>query len=137
MYVNTALAVLTMAFMASHENNVLVMILGTLAYGIISAAFSVLYLYTSELLPTVIRCTGFGCLSAFARIGNIIGSQILNLNTDETPWISGVVFGVITLIAGGLLFTLPETRGKPLTQTLDEAEVAFGKVVEVPEKSRR
>ena len=50
---------------------------------------------------------------------------MLNLNTDERPWIAGLVFGVFALISAGLIFTLPETRGRPLTQTLDEAEIAF------------
>ena len=76
-------------------------------------------------MPTVIRCSGFGCLSGIGRLGTIIGSQVLTLNTDEKPWVSGVIFGIITLCAAGLIFTLPETRGRPLTQTLDEAEIAF------------
>jgi len=88
-----------------------------------------LYLYTTELLPTVIRCTGFGTLSGLGRFGSILGSQVLKLNTDETPWISGVVFGIVTFIAAALIFTLPETSNKQLTQTLDEAEVAFGKSI--------
>jgi len=50
---------------------------------------------------------------------------VLNLNTDERPWIAAVVFGILALISAGLIFTLPETRGRPLTQTLDEAEIAF------------
>ena len=64
------------------------------------------------------------------RIGSILGSQVLNLNTDERPWVAGLIFGIIALIAAGLIFTLPETRGEPLTQTLDEAEMAFTKSYE-------
>jgi len=86
---------------------------------------SLLFLYTSELVPTVIRCSSFGALSAIGRVGSILGSQILKLNTDETPWAAGVVFGAITLLAAGIIYTLPETRNLPMTQTLDEAEVRF------------
>ena len=48
---------------------------------------------------------------------------MLNLNTAERPWIAGTVFGVLTLIAAALIYTLPDTRNLPLTQTLQEAEV--------------
>lgn len=82
-------------------------------------------MYTSELLPTVIRCTVFGTLNGTAQLGAIIGNQVLKLNTNEMPWISGIVFGIITLIAAGLLITLPESYNLPLTQTLDEAEFLF------------
>ena len=86
---------------------------------------SLLFLYTSELIPTVIRCSAFGTLAGIGRLGSVAGSQVLNLNTDERPWIAAVVFGTLALISAGLIFTLPETRGRPLTQTLDEAEIAF------------
>ena len=88
-----------------------------------------LFLYTSELLPTVIRCSGFGTLSGISRIGTIVGIQVLKLNTDERPWPAGVIFGVITLIAAGLFLTLPETRNAKLCQTLDEAEIAFTQTI--------
>ena len=84
-----------------------------------------MFLYTSELVPTVIRCSCFGALSAIGRIGSVLGSQILKLNDDETPWVSGVVFGALTLLAALVIFTLPETHRLPMTQTLDEAEFRF------------
>ena len=130
LYIITGLSVLAMAIIANYKNNVASLIFGSVSYGVISGAFSLLFLYTSELLPTVIRSSVFGTLSGIARIGSMIGSQVLNLNTDERPWVAGLIFGIIALIAAGLIFTLPETRGEPLTQTLDEAEMAFTKSYE-------
>lgn len=68
-------------------------------------------------------------LSAIGRIGSVIGSQVLKMNSAERPWVSGTVFGVTTLLAACLIFTLPETRNLPLTQTLDEAEVRLRQAV--------
>jgi len=125
LYMITGLFVLSMGFMSRYEGSVATFIFGGIAYGIISGAFSLLFLYTSELVPTVIRCSGFGTLSGIGKIGTILGHQVLNLNTEERPWSSGIIFGIITLIASAIIFTLPETHERPLTQTLDEAEMVF------------
>ena len=89
-----------------------------------------MFLYSSELIPTVFRCTGFLLLGAAGRIGPILGIQVMKLDTEEMPWISGTVFGVITLITAYINSTLPETRNIGLTQTLAEAECKLTQIKE-------
>ena len=84
-----------------------------------------LFLYTSELLPTVIRCSGVGGLSGFSRIGSILGVQVLKLNSPERPWVSSLVFATVAFFAAIATFASPETHGRALTQTLEEAESGF------------
>nr|KAG5711083.1 hypothetical protein BaRGS_004727 [Batillaria attramentaria] len=90
----------------------------------IAGAFATIWVYTSELLPTVIRNSGVGASSFCARIGAIISPYIANL--DQT--IGGnagkavplVIFGVSSMIAGLLLLFLPETLNRRLPETVQD-----------------
>ena len=42
----------------------------------ITSAFVIIYVYSAELFPTIIRNIGMGSASFFARIGGIIAPQI-------------------------------------------------------------
>jgi hypothetical protein len=44
-----------------------------------ASAFSIVYLYTAELYPTVVRSTAVGLCSMMARIGGISAPQVLFL----------------------------------------------------------
>ncbi|KAI4813853.1 hypothetical protein KUCAC02_003075 [Chaenocephalus aceratus] len=48
-----------------------------------TSAFCVVYTFSSELFPTVIRSTAMGCCSMAARIGSIISPFIIYLGEDE------------------------------------------------------
>ena len=85
-------------------------------------SYSLIFLYASEVLPTVIRCSGIGALSGLGRVGSILGVQVLKLNSPEYPWISSVVFASAAFFAAIAIYTSSETHGKALTQTLEEAE---------------
>ncbi|XP_022107232.1 solute carrier family 22 member 13-like [Acanthaster planci] len=88
----------------------------------ISATFSIIYLYSSELFPTPIRAVGIGMCSVSSRIGGIISPLVLLLGRN----VPSIVFGSSAIAAGILVFFLPETKGRKLPQTLKEAE-AMGK----------
>ena len=44
-----------------------------------SAAFTVSYIYTAELFPTVVRSTAMGCTSVSARLGGIVAPIVVLL----------------------------------------------------------
>ncbi|KAM4726288.1 uncharacterized protein FYW61_012153 [Anableps anableps] len=91
----------------------------------ITSAFCVLYAFTAELFPTVIRNTAMGCCSTAARIGTIISPFIiyLGLYFRALPYIA---MGVTAISGSGFCFILPETHGKALPETLSDMQQIYG-----------
>lgn len=87
-----------------------------------SGAFAIVYNYTAELYPTVVRSTAVGLGSCSARLGSVFTPFTLGLQYSSVPWLTSVIFGVMSLIAGYLSMSFPETLNMPMMTTLDEAE---------------
>lgn len=87
-----------------------------------SGVFSLTFLYTSELYPTVIRNIGMGSCAFWARLGGVVAPQILALGDLSHKSISVIIIGVITLVASILLLLLPETMATKLPDTIEEVE---------------
>ncbi|XP_056876938.1 organic cation transporter protein [Takifugu flavidus] len=87
----------------------------------ISASFAVIYVYTAEIFPTVLRQTGIGASSMFARIGGIL-APLINLLHNQSSAIPQVIFGASALLAAGLALALPETANRPLPDRVEDAE---------------
>jgi len=45
----------------------------------ISAAFAIIYVWSAELFPTVVRNAGMGASSSFARVGGMVAPYIADL----------------------------------------------------------
>lgn len=84
-----------------------------------SSAFAIIYLYTAELYPTVIRNTALGTASMLARIGGILAPLLASLKLP-TPLI---IMGGSALLAGILAVFLPETLGSSLPETIHEVSL--------------
>ncbi|KAG7165543.1 solute carrier family 22 member 15-like [Homarus americanus] len=88
----------------------------------ITSAYQVVYLYSSELYPTCLRTQGLGVSSMVGRIGSII-SPFINDMLGLYHWaIPSTIFGLASLVAGGLTCLLPETKDKTLPDTVDDVE---------------
>lgn len=84
-------------------------------------AFIVVYLYATELFPTVVRNAAMGVCSMMARVGSMVAPFVITLGSTAV-WLPPVVFGIAPLIAAGLCLMLPETKGCDLMNTLNEGE---------------
>ena len=79
-----------------------------------------MYVYAAELFPTAIRNQAVGTCSLVARIGGITS---LLLDLLKVYWLPAPVFimGVVATCAGVLAVFFPETLGRKLPETMDDA----------------
>ncbi|KAJ8921589.1 hypothetical protein NQ315_010494 [Exocentrus adspersus] len=86
-----------------------------------TAAFTNLYVVTSEIFPTTMRHSFMGTCSMFGRLGSMIAPQtpLLAQLWSPLPLIS---FAVMSVIAGFLTLLFPETANTELPDTIEEAE---------------
>ncbi|KAG4213696.1 hypothetical protein ERO13_A01G072400v2 [Gossypium hirsutum] len=88
-----------------------------------AGTYNLLFIYTAELFPTVVRNAALGCATQAAQMGAILAPFVVVLG-GGFPFL---VFGVCGLIGGMLAYYLPETLNKPLYDTmtgLEEGELA-------------
>lgn len=98
----------------------------TLAFAIIGligayTSFVQIYLYSSEIFPTVIRNTAIGFASMFARFGGFIAPFVVNIGIE---WVSILIFSSVAFSAAMLCYFLPETKSTTLPNTIEQREQA-------------
>uniref|UniRef100_A0A8C6U4Y4 Solute carrier family 22 member 6 n=1 Tax=Neogobius melanostomus TaxID=47308 RepID=A0A8C6U4Y4_9GOBI len=95
--------------------------LGALGKMFSEGAFTCVFLFTTELYPTVLRQNGLGYCSFLARTGVAVAPMILLL---EEFWVHfpSIIFCVLGFIAGTLAAFLPETRNTRLPETIEDVE---------------
>nr|XP_033787616.1 solute carrier family 22 member 13-like [Geotrypetes seraphini] len=88
----------------------------------IACSFSISYVYTAELFPTVVRQNGVGLSSVSARFSGIIAPLVSLLRVYHSA-IPMAIYGSSPVVAAALCFLLPETYNKELQDRTDEAGV--------------
>ncbi|XP_026912898.1 solute carrier family 22 member 16 isoform X1 [Acinonyx jubatus] len=86
----------------------------------IGAAFGLIYLYTAELYPTMVRSLAVGSGSMVSRVGSIMAPFCVYLSSIWN-FLPQLLVGILAFISGVLSLMLPETMGRPLATTWEEA----------------
>nr|XP_048314426.1 solute carrier family 22 member 8 [Myodes glareolus] len=113
-------AILALIFV-SPEMTLVRTALAVFGKGCLSGSFSCLFLYTSELYPTVLRQTGMGISNVWARVGSMI-APLVKITGEVQPYIPNVIFGTMALLGGSAAFFLLETLNRPLPETIEDIQ---------------
>ncbi len=97
------------------ESVVVVGVLATLAYGLLSSVNVLLYLYTPEIYPTRMRAIGTGMATACLRLGSSAGPAIIGtlVAAGHLSWVF-LVFSGTCAVALVFALRMVETRGRSL-----------------------
>ncbi|XP_068432785.1 organic cation transporter protein [Clinocottus analis] len=87
----------------------------------ITASLSIIYVYSAEVFPTVIRQNGIGMSSMCARTGGVL-APMMYLLKGISPQVPMVLCGLCPLLGSALTLLLPETANKPLPDTIEDVE---------------
>ncbi|XP_068600168.1 organic cation/carnitine transporter 2-like [Brachionichthys hirsutus] len=83
----------------------------------VTTAFSIMYAYTVEVYPTVLRNTALGACSMASRIGSIVAPYAIYLRSYSIS-LPYILIGSLTVLSGLLSLLLPESNGMPLPDTI-------------------
>ncbi|XP_018602612.1 putative transporter SVOPL isoform X1 [Scleropages formosus] len=84
---------------------------------LVSMNFNVVYIYTAEVYPTVVRSLGMGFCTSFSRIGGMIAPFIAQVLMSKSVVLALMPFAVACVVCAVGIALLPiETRGRALLQ---------------------
>ncbi|XP_066471235.1 organic cation/carnitine transporter 2-like [Tiliqua scincoides] len=85
----------------------------------ITSSFSMVYVYTAELYPTVVRNIGVGTSSMASRLGSILSPFFVYFGAYDR-FLPYILMGSLTVLTGILTLFLPESYGTPLPETIEQ-----------------
>lgn len=94
----------------------------------ICVGFDILYILCLELFATNVRSMAVAMVRQAFMAGGAIAPVIVVMGRTR-PWVSFVAFGGFAMWGGLLILLLPETRNRPLYETLEEQEVEEAKMM--------
>ncbi|XP_044285079.1 solute carrier family 22 member 7-like [Varanus komodoensis] len=95
--------------------------------GLSEASFTLVFLYTAELFPTVLRQNGQGYCSFMARLGGSVAPLVFLLDSLWKP-LPQVMYCALAVLCGSTAFLLPETLDAELPETVEDVEKQSFKV---------
>ncbi|XP_059318315.1 organic cation/carnitine transporter 3-like [Lycium ferocissimum] len=88
-------------------------------------SFNVLLIYTVELFPTCVRNSAVSMVRQALVLGGAFSPMLVAFGR-KNRWLSYGVFGICIASCGLFVLCLPETKGRTLSDTMDEEEYKEG-----------
>uniref|UniRef100_M1DD09 YUP8H12R.2 protein n=1 Tax=Solanum tuberosum TaxID=4113 RepID=M1DD09_SOLTU len=82
---------------------------------------SILLIYTLELFPTCVRNSAVAMVRQAMVLGGALSPMLIAIGRNN-KWLSSGVFGLSIATCGCFVVYLPETKGRTLSDTMDEEE---------------
>ncbi|XP_039781382.1 organic cation/carnitine transporter 2-like [Panicum virgatum] len=92
-----------------------------LSFSATSTAYNVILIYAIELFPTSLRNSALGLVRQAMVLGGVVAPVLVALGRERSFWSFGV-FGLAIGCSGLFAACLPETRGRSLSDTMEEEE---------------
>ncbi|XP_076624720.1 solute carrier family 22 member 3 [Colletes latitarsis] len=89
----------------------------------VMSVISIVYLYTIEIYPTVVRGTCLGLCTIFAKIGSLCTPHVLLSEKYFPVTVPLIIIGMLCLVSGALALILPETESKILPDSVNDSEL--------------
>nr|KAF6448790.1 solute carrier family 22 member 4 [Rousettus aegyptiacus] len=87
----------------------------------ITSAFSMLYVFTAELYPTLVRNMAVGITSMASRVGSIIAPNFVYLSAYNRV-LPYILMGSLMVLIGIVTLFFPESFGMALPETLEQMQ---------------
>ncbi|XP_064205897.1 organic cation/carnitine transporter 2-like isoform X2 [Anguilla rostrata] len=85
----------------------------------IASASALIFAYTGELYPTVMRNTAVGTCSMASRVGSSVAPYFVHLGTYDKN-LPYILLGSLTILSAAITLFLPESFGLPLPDTIEQ-----------------
>jgi MFS family permease len=122
LYFLSGVGALMMGLLSAHgSSDAAVAVFGVVARCSIMGASCATWVCTPELFPTHLRATGHSIASSVSRLGAFSAPFIVD-NHSFSEFSVGLVLAIVSIVAAGAAFTLPETKGKDLDAVVRERE---------------
>ena len=82
---------------------------------------STLFMYVPEVMPSRLRATGQGLCLTYSLIGQVIAAYA-PLLTLYSRVLQAILYACATAAAAVLILLMPETKGKPIPETVEDVE---------------
>ncbi|XP_045108063.1 organic cation transporter protein-like [Portunus trituberculatus] len=94
---------------------------------VITAAYQVLYLYVSEIFPTMIRSRGIGFACSVGTFGSTLAPLVIDPLVQALWWGPAMVMVISGTSIAVLMFFMPETNNVTLPDTLQDLKDLMNK----------
>ncbi|XP_039716128.1 solute carrier family 22 member 11 isoform X2 [Pteropus medius] len=96
-------------------------IFAVLGKGCFAVTLTTVIVYKSELFPTPLRMVADGLLQSVGRLGGVTG-PLIRITRQVVPLLPSIIYSVIAITGSLILLFLPDTRGLPLPDTIQDLE---------------